>query len=593
MIISIHNNQMEIVDFMSNDIPGTLKYSDEEFTTYLENGCTSTFDLTIEKFQNGRLHPRIGNINDQAYLSFRDNLGNDHLFTIRKIVEKDYTIQIEAEDMNLELLNETTGKYEASTEMTFIEYCSAMQLLTYTRLEIGLNEVSTKKLKLTFDASQTMLERILELVENFGAECEFKTLLYPNGQLKTLQLNVYEAYDTKHPYKGVGDNREEVQLTFGREITGVQVTSDKENLFNGIRVKDKDGKYIVAKKNHIYLGDDNTTREAYMMRNTNTMYAPRSMMMYPSVSNVNSCDNWTIREFTTEETNYDKQIKYLYDTLKKYMYPTITYEVDMAYYQVFKEHKIKVGDTIYISDKNFLNGLLFQARVSEIKICPSDSTRNTITLTNAVKIASKVDTTLLDRMKELAKNNLPYSMTLSTDNGISFKEEAGQSTITPTLYKGSEVYASVDWMYFQNETFLGQGNTYVVKALDMGVEPLTIDVQGYVDGDLRVHQQITFTKVYDGVSPIKLEIITSNGTIFKNNNIYTKLTAKVYRGDTEIDEDGTMFSYIWTKMNEDETPDEIWNRNHSYSQKTIRITQDDLFRRATFSCEIEYVGKQV
>ena len=592
MIISIHNNQMEIVDFMSNDIPGTLKYSDEEFTTYLENGCTSTFDLTIEKFQNGRLHPRIGNINDQAYLSFRDNLGNDHLFTIRKIVEKDYTIQIESEDVNLELLNETTGKYEASTEMTFVEYCSAMQLLTYTRLEIGLNEVSTKKLKLTFNSSQTMLERILELVENFGAECEFKTLLYPNGQLKTLQLNVYEAYDTKHPYKGVGDNREEIQLTFGREITGVQVTSDKENLFNGIRLKDKNGKHVVAKKNHIYLADDNQTREAYMMRNTNTMYAPRSMMMYPSVSNVNSCDNWTVREFTTEETDYDKQIKYLYDTLKKYMYPVITYEVDMAYYQVFREHKIKVGDTIYISDKNFLNGLLFQARVSEIKICPSDSTRNTITLTNAVKIASKVDTTLIDRMKELAKNNLPYSMTLSTDNGISFKEETGQSTITPTLYKGSEVYASVDWMYFQNDTFLGQGNTYIVKALDMGTEPLTIDVQGYVDGDLRAHQQITFTKVYDGVSPIKLEIITSNGTIFKNNNIYTNLTAKVYRGDTEIDEDGAMFSYIWTKMNEDETPDEIWNRNHSYSQKTIRITQDDLFRRATFSCEIEYVGKQ-
>ena len=593
MIISIHNNQMEIVDFMSNDIPGTLKYSDEEFTTYLANGCTSTFDLTIDKFQNGRLHPRLGNINDQAYLSFRDNLGNDHLFTIRKVIEKDYTIQIEAEDMNLELLNETTGKYEASTEMTFVEYCSAMQLLTYTRLEIGLNEVSSKKLKLAFDSSQTMLERILDLVDKFEAECEFKTLLYPNGQLKTLQLNIYEAYDPKHPYKGVGDIRQEIQLTFGREITGVQVTSDKENLFNGIRLKDKNGKYVVAKKNHIYLADDNQTREAYMMRNTNTMYAPRSMMMYPSVSNVNSCDNWTVREFTTEETDYDKQIKYLYDTLKKYMYPVITYEVDMAYYQVFREHKIKVGDTIYISDKNFLNGLLFQARVSEIKICPSDSTRNTITLTNAVKIASKVDTTLIDHMKELAKNNLPYSMTLSTDNGISFKEETGQSTITPTLYKGSDVYTNVDWMYFQNETFLGQGDTYTVKALDIGAEPLTIDVQGYVDGDLRAHQQITFTNVYDGVSPIKLEIIASNGNVFKNNNIYTNLTAKVYRGDKEIDVDGTEFCYIWTKTNDDETPDENWNRDHSYSQKTIRITQADLFRRATFSCEIDYVGKQV
>ena len=52
MIISIHNNQMEVVDFMSNDIPGTLKYHDEEITAYLENGCISTFKLTFEKIQN-------------------------------------------------------------------------------------------------------------------------------------------------------------------------------------------------------------------------------------------------------------------------------------------------------------------------------------------------------------------------------------------------------------------------------------------------------------------------------------------------------------------------------------------------------------
>ena len=51
MIISIHNNQMEVVDFMSNDIPGTLKYHDEEITAYLENGCISTFNLTVDCYK--------------------------------------------------------------------------------------------------------------------------------------------------------------------------------------------------------------------------------------------------------------------------------------------------------------------------------------------------------------------------------------------------------------------------------------------------------------------------------------------------------------------------------------------------------------
>ena len=128
MIISIHNNQMEVVDFMSNDIPGTLKYHDEEITAYLENGCISIFNLTVDKFQNGKLHPRLKYLNDQSYLSFVDDLGDTHLYTIRKIIERDYTMEIEAEDMSLEMLNETIGKYEAATEMTFVEYCSAMEL---------------------------------------------------------------------------------------------------------------------------------------------------------------------------------------------------------------------------------------------------------------------------------------------------------------------------------------------------------------------------------------------------------------------------------------------------------------------------------
>ena len=95
------------------------------------------------------------------------------------------------------------------------------------------------------------------------------------------------------------------------------------------------------------------------------------------------------------------------------------------------------------------------------------------------------------------------------------------------------------------------------------------------------------------VEQIDLVILTSNGNTFKNNNIASTLTATLWRGGKEIDKDGTEFSYIWTKTRDDETPDEHWNADHSYSQKSIRITQEDVFRRATFSCEIEYIGKQV
>lgn len=387
----------------------------------------------------------------------------------------------------------------------------------------------------------------------------------------------------------MGDDRKDIQLHFGREVQGVTITTDKENLFNAIRLKDKDGNYVIAEKNHIWLDSDNL-REAYMMRNTHTMYAPKSMMQYPSVSNVNSCDNWSLREFTTELTDYDEQIEYMHTTLKTYMYPIVTYEVDMSYFHVFSNYKVRLGDTIYISDPNFLDGLLFQARVSEYKKNPSNTTQNTITLTNAVRIIPKINEELKKRMEELAAMMAPYTMTLKTDNGITFKDMSSESTIIPTLFKGTDECKNVDFRYFQNEVFLGQGDRYTVHASSMGGGTQTITVKAYVSGELVVSQQITFANVLDGVSPIKIEILTTNGSTFKNNVIDTTLTAKLYRDDEEIDTDGTDFRYTWTKTNEDETPDREWNQAHSQSQKTIRITTNDVFKRATFSCVVEYIG---
>ena len=181
--------------------------------------------------------------------------------------------------------------------------------------------------------------------------------------------------------------------------------------------------------------------------------------------------------------------------LKTYMYPIVTYEVDMSYFHVFSNYKVRLGDTIYISDPNFLDGLLFQARVSEYKKNPSDTTQNTITLTNAVRIIPKINEALKKRMEELAAMMAPYTMTLKTDNGITFKDMSSESTITPSLFKGTDEYTNVDFMYFQNETFLGEGDTYTVRANSMGDGTQTITAKAYVSGEPVVSQQITFAHV--------------------------------------------------------------------------------------------------
>ncbi|NCB96603.1 MAG: hypothetical protein EOM35_09185, partial [Negativicutes bacterium] len=91
----------------------------------------------------------------------------------------------------------------------------------------------------------------------------------------------------------------------------------------------------------------------------------------------------------------------------------------------------------------------------------------------------------------------------------------------------------------------------------------------------------------DGKSPILMTIKTSNGNLFKNNLINTVLTATLWQEGKEVDKDGSQFSYIWTKTDADGNADTLWNQAHTYSSKSITITQQDIFRRAQFECSIE------
>ena len=91
----------------------------------------------------------------------------------------------------------------------------------------------------------------------------------------------------------------------------------------------------------------------------------------------------------------------------------------------------------------------------------------------------------------------------------------------------------------------------------------------------------------DGISPINLIVNSSNGYQFKNNVINTTFTALLYQNNKEIDHDGTKFAYVWSKTNADGTADTAWNLAHQTSQKSITITNSDVWKRATFNCTAE------
>lgn len=85
---------------------------------------------------------------------------------------------------------------------------------------------------------------------------------------------------------------------------------------------------------------------------------------------------------------------------------------------------------------------------------------------------------------------------------------------------------------------------------------------------------------------LRLVITSSNGNIFKNNNIQTTLSAVVFSWDENITDTLDPNQFIWTRVSADDVADRAWNSAHAGGSKSIEITRNDVNVRATFFCDL-------
>ena len=85
---------------------------------------------------------------------------------------------------------------------------------------------------------------------------------------------------------------------------------------------------------------------------------------------------------------------------------------------------------------------------------------------------------------------------------------------------------------------------------------------------------------------LRLVIISSNGNIFKNGNVNTLLSAKVYSWDEDITDTLDANQFVWTRVSEDTEADKVWNEQHFGGAKSVVITGADVKVRATFYCDL-------
>ena len=492
MQIWIHDKSMRKVCALNNEIPGMLPYSNSQWHPYLEYS-TSTFDFTIPKIVNGKLHDDIKYINDQMYVSFYyDN--SYHVFYVSQLVENDFNFQVTCNNTNLELAREVARPLADSGGAKSVEwYLRNLELLGFAGLEIGVNEISDRTRTLTFESqSGTKLEQLHSLMNQFDAEFIFRTELNRDGTMKRFIIDIYQEADKNH--HGIGKVRGDVILYYQSGLKGVQVTSDKTQLFNAGVFTGANGVNLDSvefeEKNE--LGQV----EFYSRKGTSFVFAPLSRERYPSTMNPDSADNWTRKDFQTEYSDVDSLKAYALRTIKQYAYPLMTYTVSVQSSFIENYKDINLGDTVKIIDNNFRGGLALEARVSEMIISFDNPANNSVVFTNFKKLDNKPSDALQQRIDEIVSKSLPYHVEIRTTNGTVFKNGIGRSTVKPILKQGDKI-VDATYRFVIDGTIKYVGMTYDMVASEIN-QPTTLTISAWVDNKEVASEEVTFVNVSDG-----------------------------------------------------------------------------------------------
>ncbi|MDB8651233.1 phage tail protein [Streptococcus anginosus] len=488
MQITILDKDFQNVGVIKNGNPYTPSFFGDTWHRYLAEGA-STFDFTVNKYISGELQDYCQYINEKAYFHFRYE-GKDYLFYVMTITEDDFIIQLSCNSLNLELQNEYANPFTSTSAQSFEWYFKQMEFY-FAELELGINEVSDAKLTLTFESQETKLERLRSLLNKFDAEFEFVTKLNDDYSFNKLVLNIYKAHDDNH--QGVGKVRSDISLHYGKNIKGVQRVIDKTQLFNAGKFTGADG--LTIKDIERSDKNKNGVEEFYTRKGNVMVYAPLSMVDYPSHTRKNGVDQWTRKDFQTEYTNVNELAAYAFRTLKKYAYPIVTYTIN-AFSNWLDISAVNLGDTVMIHDKNFVGGLNLSARVIEQVISFSNPKNNQLTFSNVVQLESELSQGIQERLKQMVEDAQPYVVTIATDTGVTFKNNKGQSVVSPILTKGNKTI-DCGWRYVVDGVIKSTSPTYIVRGSDVS-DKLVLTISAWVDNQEVASTQVTFTNVNDG-----------------------------------------------------------------------------------------------
>lgn len=397
---------------------------------------------------------------------------------IMNLSKKGYKVEITAYSIGLELNQEERGAHKPANAMSFVEYLAYYD--PEHALELGINEVADKRIKLEWTGTDTILARLFSIANSFDAELEFTVELNQDYSLKRQVLNIYKKGN-------LGSNRAASPIRVGRGLKVINYSDNLKELRTAVRATGKDELTIDGLNKKVYDDDGNLLYYS----NANTVYAPQSRDKYPSVGK-KSNDNWIIKELgETEYSTKEELWGYMLGELKKICLPEITYDIEGAI-------NGDVGDTrTLIDDVHYDPPLYVQARISELTEDLITGRVTKSTLTNFERKYSQVASELLKQVEQLANDAAPYIIRLETNNGFNFKNGKGSSTVTASLEKYGKIVGA-SWQWIINNSVVSDKQSATINASQV-TGTLNVVAVASVDGNEVAREYITFTNSDDGV----------------------------------------------------------------------------------------------
>ncbi|HCS30672.1 MAG TPA: hypothetical protein DIW21_04935 [Enterococcus sp.] len=471
--------------YIDNSSSEGLFFDNESFHTYF-NGTAFSLEMNVVASLGSK--SLLSNLECGHKIHFTDN-NRGYAATIMAVENSNSmnSNKITCWGGSLELNNSVVQAYQATKAMSFAEYLAIFD--PEGSLTIRTNELSDKKLKLSWDGESTLLARIISLITNFDAEFRIVQELGDRYKVNRTYIDSYHEYDQTH--NGIGQRRNDIRIRYGENATNIERTVDIRELATAIRPEGDDGLTIVGLTKT--ETDEAGSTEYFTFKESGWIYAPQARDRFPSnLMGKNTNDRYIGVPWSY--STKDKNILYGQGLaeLKKLCQPKVTYNVE-GYFE-----GLNLGDIVRIEDYGFEPMLLLEARVYEIEKSWTRPQNTKYTFANYRELDNQIDSSLLTEMQKLIEQNKQYVVNIVSSVDLQFKNNEGTTDLSPLIIEtGKDLTDEFTYAWYKDNVFISDSKTITVTANDVN-DKATYTVKAYKDDALRGQAQCTITNVDDG-----------------------------------------------------------------------------------------------